>query len=332
MLARISDRALVLFEFFHYAGRRENWYSRVEGKISFARSKIPAEHCDVQQPATSEETLPKILSAAQVEAYERDGFLAPVGLTSVDEAVEIRARLEAAESRYPEAFGGAGRNNTHLLFGFLDAIVRDARLLDAVEDLIGPDVLAYGTVIFAKEPGDPGFVSWHQDGAYAGLDPYPGVTAWIALSPSNTETGCMAMIPGSHRDGRQHHAETFAGDNILTRGQAIEGIDEDAAVDLILEPGQMSFHHPWVIHGSKANTGSDRRVGFAVQSYLQPSARQVLGDGYAQLVRGEDRECHFELLPRPLADMDDAAIAARERVNAAWADILYKGAEMRRDY
>lgn len=276
--------------------------------------------------------MPKVLSAAQVEAYGRDGFLAPVELMNAGEAARFRARLEAAETRYPEVFAGAGRNNTHLLFGFLDAVVRDPRLLDTVEDLIGPDILAYGTVIFAKEPGDPGFVSWHQDGAYAGLDPYPGVTAWIALSPSNAETGCMAMIPGSHRNGRRPHVDTFAEDNILTRGQAIEGIDEDAAVDLLLEPGQMSFHHPWVIHGSKANTGSDRRVGFAVQSYLRPGARQVLGDGYAQLVRGEDRDGHFELLPAPSADMEDAAMAARDRVNAAWADILYKGADLRRDY
>ena len=276
--------------------------------------------------------MPKFLTAAQIQAYERDGFVAPLDLMSVDEAVEVRARLELVEGRYPEVFRGSGRNNTHLLFGFLDALVHDAHLLDAVEDLIGPDILAYGTVIFAKEPGDLGFVSWHQDGAYAGLDPYPGVTAWIALSPSNTMTGCIAMIPGSHRDGRQHHAETFAEGNILTRGQAIEGIDEDAAIDLILEPGQVSFHHPWVIHGSKANTGSDRRVGFAVQSYLQPRARQVLGNGYAQLVRGQDRENHFSLLPRPSADMIESAIEARERVNAAWANILYHGAEKRRDY
>ena len=276
--------------------------------------------------------MPKVLSTAQVEAYERDGFLAPVDLMSVEEAREIRVRLEAAEARYPEAFGGAGRNNAHLPFGFLDGIVRDARLLDAVEDLIGPAILAYGTVIFTKDPGGPGFVSWHQDGAYMGLDPFPGVTAWVALSPSSGETGCMSMIPGSHRDGRQDHLETFAEDNILTRGQAIQGIDEAAAVDLVLEPGQMSFHHPWVIHGSKTNRGSDRRVGFAVQSYLAPSARQVLGAAYAQLVRGENKEGHFEHLPTPTADMDEAAVAARDRVNGAWAEILYQGAERRRDY
>lgn len=274
----------------------------------------------------------KFLTDQQIEAFERDGYLAPVDLMSAEEAAEVRARLEAAEARYPEAFAGAGRNNTHLLFGFLDAVVRDERLLDAVEDLIGPDILAYGTVIFAKEPGNPGFVSWHQDAAYAGLDPYPGVTAWLALTPSTVETGCMAMVPGSHRSGRQDHVETFAGDNILTRGQAIQGVDEAAAVDLILEPGQLSFHHPWVIHGSKANIGSDRRVGFVVQSYLQPGARQVLGEGYAQLVRGEDSEGHFALLPGPAADMDADALAARDRVNAAWADILYTGAAKRRDY
>ena len=310
----------------------ENAVVRELERIAFARSVVLAEHRVVERPTASEMMVPKFLSAEEVEAYERDGFLAPVEFMSVDEAAEIRARLETAESDYPDVFNGAGRNNTHLLFGFLDALVRDARLLDAIEDLIGPDILAYGTVIFAKEPGDPGFVSWHQDGAYMGLDPFPGVTAWIALSPSNTENGCMAVVPGSHQGGRRHHVDTFADDNILTRGQAIQDIDEDAAIDLILEPGQMSLHHPWVVHGSKPNTGSDRRIGFVVQSFLQPSARQVLGAGYAQLVRGEDREGHFELLPQPVADMDGSAMAGRDRVNATWADILYHGAEMRRNY
>ena len=98
-----------------------------------------------------------------------------------------------------------------------------------------------------------------------------------------------------------HHVDTFADDNILTRGQVIENIDEDDVVDLILEPGQMSFHHPWVIHGSKPNVGADRRIGFVVQSYLQPSARQVLGKGYAQLVRGQDQIGHFARSPRALS-------------------------------
>lgn len=276
--------------------------------------------------------MPKVLSAAQVAAYERDGFISPIDLLSTAEAAAIRAQLEDAEARYPEAFDGAGRNNTHLLFGFLDDLVRHSKLLDAVEDLLGPDILAYGTILFTKDPGDRAYVSWHQDAAYAGFDPYPGVTAWIALSPSSPETGCMAMVPGSHRDGRHNHVDTFADDNILTRGQVIENIDEDDVVDLILEPGQMSFHHPWVIHGSKPNVGADRRIGFVVQSYLQPNARQVLGKGYAQLVRGQDQIGHFALSPRPLADMDDAAVAERDRVNAAWADILYQGAATRRDF
>ncbi|MEM7225491.1 MAG: phytanoyl-CoA dioxygenase family protein [Pseudomonadota bacterium] len=276
--------------------------------------------------------MPKVLSPAEIESYERDGFLAPVEVMSAEEARDVRARLEAAETYYPEAFGGAGRNNAHLLLGFLDAIVRDARVLDAVEDLIGPDILAYGTVIFAKDPGGPGYVSWHQDGAYMGLDPFPGVTAWLALTPSTPESGCMAMIPGSHRLGRRDHLETFAEENILTRGQAIQGVEAAAAVELVLAPGQMSLHHPWVIHGSQPNRGADRRIGFAIQSYVAPSARQVLGAGYAQLVRGDDTYGHFEPLPSPRADMDPGSQAARAEVNGAWAEILYQGAERRRDY
>ncbi len=276
--------------------------------------------------------MPKALNAAQIEAYERDGFLAPVDLLTPGEAADIRKRLEDAEARYPETFAGAGRNNAHLLFRFLDELVHDARLLDRAADLLGPDFLVYGTVIFAKEPESRGYVSWHQDGAYMGLKPYEGVTAWIALTPSNPTNGCMAMIPGSHRSGRFAHAETFAEDNILTRGQAIEDIDESKAVDLILEPGQMSLHHPWVVHGSKPNTSADRRVGFVVQGYIRPTVRQVLGDGYAQHARGEDRFGNFTILSRPAADMDADAVAARDKANRAWAEILYAGAEKTRDY
>ncbi|MEM7170832.1 MAG: phytanoyl-CoA dioxygenase family protein [Pseudomonadota bacterium] len=276
--------------------------------------------------------MPKVLTEAQIEAYERDGFLAPIDFMSANEAAELRRRFEAAEAQYPEAFNGAGRNNTHLLFGFLNDLVFDARLLDIVEDLIGPNILAYGMVIFAKPPSDPGYVSWHQDGTYMGLKPYDGVTAWVALTPSNTVNGCMAMVPGSHRLGLQEHVDTFADDNLLTRGQSIPDIDEEAAVDLILEPGQISLHHPWVVHGSKANRGDDRRIGLAIQSYLKPTTQQVIDVGYAQLVRGEDHEGNFELVPSPVLDMDAAAVTVREKVNKAWADILYKGAETRRDY
>ncbi|MCP5081838.1 MAG: phytanoyl-CoA dioxygenase family protein [Alphaproteobacteria bacterium] len=276
--------------------------------------------------------MPKQLSQAQIDAYHHDGYLSPFTLFSEEEASAIRRELEAAEARWPEAFEGAGRNNAHLNLTFLDETVHYPRLIDAVEDLIGPNILAYGSVLFIKEPQDVGYVSWHQDCRYMGLEPHDSaVCAWIALTPSNSTNGCMSMIPGSHKHGVAEHADTFGEDNILTRGQTIEGVDESMAVDLILEPGQMSFHHMRTVHGSKPNRSSDRRIGFTIQPYMMPEMRQVISPTMAQLVRGTDARGHFEIAPRPERSMDSDSVAQRDRNNAQWAEILYEGADHRRN-
>lgn len=276
--------------------------------------------------------MPKRLSPDEIARYERDGFLSPVTIMSPEEAGEFRTALEAAEAKWADALQGAHRNNAHLNFTFLDALVHDSRLLDAVEDLIGPDILVCGTVLFIKEPKDPGFVSWHQDATYMGLEPHAGVTAWLALSPSNRESGCMRMVPGSHKDTIRQHQDTFGETNILTRGQSIADVDEADAVDLVLEPGQLSFHHMRVIHSSQPNLSDDRRIGFVIQSYLQPHVLQTRGTSFVQVARGTDAPGNFPYAQRPGGDMHEDDVAMRDRVNALWSDILYHGAEKRRDY
>jgi hypothetical protein len=273
----------------------------------------------------------KKLTAEQIESYNRDGFLSPVDIYTEDEAARLRERLEKAEMKWPEAFTGAARNNAHYNIAVLDEIVHNADLLDAVEDLIGPDILNYGTVLFIKEPHDPGFVSWHQDARYMGLEPHVGVTAWLALSPSTSESGCMRMIPGSHRTGIRDHNDTFGETNILTRGQEVENVNEDEAVETPLRPGQVSFHSQRVVHSSAPNKSADRRIGFAIQAYMPPSVVQTMARTHAQLVRGSDPNGNFELAPRPTRDMNPEDIALRDQVNAAWAEILYEGAERRRN-
>lgn len=273
----------------------------------------------------------KRLTDDQIDSYRRDGFLSPVDIFTADEAAAIRAEFEAAEARWPEAFAGAARSNAHYVFPFLDTIVHDTRLVDAVEDLIGPDILNYGTVFFIKEAHDPGFVSWHQDSKYTGMTPDDaGVTAWLALSPATEQSGCMQMIPGSHTGGMLEHVDTFGETNILTRGQDIEGIDASQAVATALDPGQVSFHSQRVVHASQPNRSGDRRIGFAIQSYLPPhviSQTRVP----AQLVRGADRHGHYDPAPRPARPMDPDDVAFRDATNAVWADILYEGAEKRRN-
>ena len=276
--------------------------------------------------------MPRRLTAEQVERYHCDGFCAPVEVMSAGEAAQYRLRLEAAEQHYPAALGPTARNNPHLAFTVLDEIVHHPAILDAVEDLIGPDILCWGTVLFVKEPGSKGYVSWHQDLTYVPLQPPDGVTAWLALSPATLESGCMRMLPASHLDGIRPHHDTFGADNILTRGQNIEGVDTQAAVDVPLAPGQISLHHGHTVHASPPNRGADRRVGVAIQQYLPPHVHERDGGGYAQLVRGHDTGGNFRHLERVREDMTRDAALRRDEVNDHFANFLYAGASQRRAY
>jgi non-haem Fe2+, alpha-ketoglutarate-dependent halogenase len=275
--------------------------------------------------------MPKHLSDTQIDAYKTDGFCSPIDVMSEAEALDFRGRLEDMEARYPGAMSASNRNNTHLTLSVIDEITHHPVILNAVEDIIGPDILVFGTVLFIKEPGEPGYVSWHQDATYMGLEPHDGVTAWLALSPSNRTSGCMTMLPGSGHGGIRHHTDTFADDNILTRGQEAHVNEGEKGVDLILRPGQMSFHDRNVVHSSQPNIGDDRRIGVVIQSYLPPNVRQVKGEGFVQWARGADVPPHHTVLHRPTGDMMPDDVASREHVNAAWSEILYEGATQKRD-
>ncbi len=277
--------------------------------------------------------MPKFLSDVQVAQYHEDGYLSPIDLMSEDEAVAIREQLENAEERFPEHINAENRNNAHLVFKFLDELAFHNTVLDIVEDLIGPDFSLWGSVLFIKDPSSPHYVSWHQDATYMGMTSNDFVTPWIALSPSNRETGCMSMIPGSHKNNIRPHDDTYAQDNILTRGQVVKDVDESTAVDLVLRPGQMSIHHGEIVHGSQANVSQERRVGFALQSYMRTDIKQHIGENMWLPVRGKAHAGDdITVLHRPESSMDDAAVKQREHVNKNFGDILYHGAQQRRNY
>ena len=197
--------------------------------------------------------MPKRLTSAQQAAYHRDGYVAPIDIFDADEVAAIRSALEAAEADHGEVMQGPGRNNAHYVLPVLDSIAHDSRILDAVEDLIGPDINVAGTTLFIKEPETKGFISWHQDARYIGLEPHDWVTAWLAISDVNEENGCMRMVPGTHAAPLVDHVDTFGEDNLLTRGQTVPDVDEAATVPVPLKPGQLSLHHPRVVHGSGPN-------------------------------------------------------------------------------
>lgn len=274
----------------------------------------------------------KHLTATQIDAFHRDGFVFPIDVLSPAEVRSIMTRLNAAEAVDPDAFAGENRNNAHLAHDFFDEIVHHPRIADAVEDLIGPNILAMSTVVFAKDARSKGYVSWHQDGRYTALSDATPVTAWVALTDSTVQNGAMRMAPGTHLGDYLEHDDTFAKHNILTRGQNISSIDESTAVPVTLKAGQMSLHHWKVAHASSPNTSNARRIGFSIQAYIRPETRQTEGRGFAQLVRGEDPFGHMRLLPRVGELSEREAFALRDETNRLWLDQLYDGAETRRAF
>ena len=276
--------------------------------------------------------MPKRLTEAQQAAYQRDGFVAPIDIFTADEVAQIHAELDAAEAAHGEQLQAAGRNNAHYVLPVLDRVAHDQRILDAVEDVIGPDILVAGTTLFIKEPETTGFISWHQDARYIGLEPHDWVTAWLAISDVNEENGCMRMVPRSHRAQLVEHVDTYGEDNLLTRGQTVPDVDDSDTVAVPLKPGQLSLHHPRIVHGSGPNMSGSRRIGFAIQSYIATNVDQVIGKIWVQTARGTDSFGYHEQAPRPQEPMRPEDIAFRDLTNEKLSEIFYAGAEQKGRY
>jgi ectoine hydroxylase-related dioxygenase (phytanoyl-CoA dioxygenase family) len=275
----------------------------------------------------------KILTADQIQEYHENGFVSPIRVMSEDEACSIKTKIEEAEKKFPQDFNPENRNNLHLIFPFLDELAHNSVIVDAVEDLLGPDISLWASVMFSKDPATDHFVSWHQDATYMGMNSCDFLTPWIALTQSNIEMGCMTMIPGSHKQNIRKHEDTFAENNILTRGQVVKDVDESILVDLILKPGEMSIHHGAVIHGSKPNKSKHRRIGFALQSYMSPKVEQIVGKNMWMHIRGKQRQDRDGLnLYRPQFDMDPLSVSQRKLANENYSYILYNGAKIKRKY
>jgi non-haem Fe2+, alpha-ketoglutarate-dependent halogenase len=268
----------------------------------------------------------KLLTSSQIEHYHTYGYIAPIRVMPEEQALLLRARLEEFE-RTHAAGKGLLRHKPHLLFEWLAELVRREKILDAVEDLYGENLLCWSSNFFIKDGNDPTYISWHQDSTYWGLSKPDVVTAWIALSESNKSNGAMEVVPGTHLLDQIPHKDTFARNNALTRGQevAVE-VDQSKAVAIELLPGEMSLHHVRIIHGSPPNSSANRRIGFAIR-YIPTEVRQLEGDDSATLVRGVDNFQTFQHEPRPTRDLDPEAIALHQEITNRNAKILYKGVE-----
>lgn len=259
----------------------------------------------------------KALTEAQVASYRYNGFLFPIPALSPKEVAACLAGLERLERALGCAVADADvkwRSHGHAHSPWLDRLIRHPRILDAVEDVIGPDILVWTSTFFIKEPQSPTFAAWHQDSTYFGLEPHEQVCAWVALTDASEEAGCMEHVSSLGAPRQLRHAPFVLAHSINRAGQTIvEPFDDSSAVAMALPAGSFSLHHEFAVHRSQPNKAAHRRVGIGL-NYIPPHCR-VEGPVRltAMLVRGEDRYGHFDLIDAPAAERDPAALANHQR-------------------
>ena len=268
-----------------------------------------------------------ILTETEITQYRQDGYVCPVSVLDTEEVAYFRGKLEAFEATQGGRLEPHQRNKSHLLFKWLDDLIRDSRILDPVSQLVGEDLLCWNTLFWIKEAGSESFVSWHQDTRYWGLSSDQVVTAWLALSPATADSGCMRVMPGTHVGDVLAHQDRYDENNMLTRGQEISvDIDESRAAHMPLQPGEMSIHNYRLAHASGPNTTNDRRIGISMH-FMPTETAQIVGNwDSAALVRGKDTHGNFDPTPVPASDLDPDCVAFHDRATQAIRDVLYADA------
>ena len=256
--------------------------------------------------------MPKVLTQEQIDFYHEYGYLVPLDGVDRSEAAAMQADIERFQRGKDRAAGDLGFKG-HLSYRRSYDFSFDDRILDVVEDLIGPNIMTFASRFWHKYGNDGTFVTWHQDSAYFGLEPHELVTVWLAVTDSTPEMGCMRVIPGTHRGKAFNHVETYEENNLLARGQAITEIDDNDGVDLVLKAGQFSCHHERIVHGSNANATANDRIGLSL-FYIPTHVKSAIGRRSACLVRGSDEYGHWDPDPEPKAWMDPNV---RDRIAAA---------------
>lgn len=256
------------------------------------------------------------LSKEQLEQYDSEGIVFPVKVFSLDEVADFRFTLEAIAE---DGRGGRLRrfDSLHLFFDWARRMATHESLVSVVGDILGDDILIDGTLVLYKPPHDSSYVSWHQDSVYSGWHLSPSTSAWIALTESHRANGCMRVVPGSHKQGLLNHNNVQDGSNLLRRGERIETIDESCAVDVALQPGEISLHQSTIVHGSNPNMSDEPRIGFIVRfvtSRITTKERPMLR------VRGQTDCSHLSLAQPPVQMDQQSALAAWRSFGTAKRD------------
>ena len=261
----------------------------------------------------------KALTQAQVDSFRHNGFLFPVPALTADEVATCLAGLQRLETELGCPVAEADvkwRSHAYAHSPWFNDLIRHPRILDAIEDVIGPNILVWTSTFFIKEPHSPTYAAWHQDGSYFGLEPQEQVCAWVALTDATREAGCMEQLSFHGNPRQYHHAALGLANSINRAGQTImEEFDQSDPVAMALPAGSFSLHHERAVHRSAPNNAAYRRVGIGL-NYI-PTHVRVNGPVRccAMLVRGEDRYANFDLIDPPAAERDAAALAVHQLVS-----------------
>jgi hypothetical protein len=240
-----------------------------------------------------------LLTAAQLDGFRRHGVVFPIPVLSAQEAARFRGACDDLEIQ----LGGNPRTvevrQMHLHLPWAYELAVAPRVLDAAEQVLGPDLLVWATELFAKRPGDPLFIAWHRDRTYMGFDTRKTVTAWIALAPSIPENGCLQVVLEPDRRGSTLGAQAAGG--------ADPGVPPDRVTDVVLQAGEMSLHDNDVYHGSRPNQSTEKRVGFAIR-FVTPDAAPLSGRPPVLLARGRAASDNFDIREPPSGASAEAAL------------------------
>ena len=256
------------------------------------------------------------LSTSQIAQFNEQGYLSGIDMFTDKECDTFREQAEIFESENPEDVAWAFDIKSNLLFEWVYQLGIHPRLLDIVDNLIGPDILLTNSIFRIKEPTSETHYGWHQDAARIQVEPN-FIIAYLAIGEATTENGCLRVIPGSHRKIEPFHLVKYTKRKLAR----VTEVDESTAVDLVLKKGQVGFFNCNTIHGSGANRSDSRRFAL-INDYTPAAARQSLSMGSGQLVRGDNHFQYWGIEPVPGRDLEQNAQGRRDILNKYPENVL----------
>jgi len=245
-----------------------------------------------------------VLTHAQLTNYDELGFLHSIPILSPEEVQRFRADIEQTCA----AIGGrvTRLDGPHLYFRWAWELSTHPRVLDCMEQLIGPNILLKSTRLFYKFGQSPSFVGWHQDGITERVDQAFVPAIWLGLTDATAENGCLRVVPRSHRLGLVPHADRPNPHNLTTQGLTAQ-VEIDSPHDIVMREGEMSLHHPLILHASNPNHSDESRIGFSA-TYSTPALTE--SRTAVAWVRGDGPKDCFTIVNQPPERSMEESIAA----------------------